>query len=133
MYLNSVKQCPTPLNSLFFSEFNMHILQRAIRQEFKNQSGIAIDYQNQNDLFAIMRVVYVNNAGKQNDNVNEQVKFMNEQVIKTAMSQIHTGVSQYMGYAHDIDTLIVPLAQPINTSTYGKKIDLSRSIDQVGV
>ena len=55
LHLNSIKQTKTPLNSLFFSEFNTNLLQRGIRQAFKNKTGIAIDYQNPDDLYGIMR------------------------------------------------------------------------------
>lgn len=128
--LNSIKQTQTPLNTLFFSEFNTNLLQRAIRQTFKNNTGMSIDYQNTNDLYAIMRVVFINNAGNHATNVNEQVKFMNALVIKTAVGQIRSGVSQYLGYIRDIDTLVVPPEPPANTSTYGMKMDKS---DKIGV
>lgn len=128
--LNSIKQTQTPLNTLFFSEFNTNLLQRAIRQTFKNNTGMSIDYQNASDLYAIMRVVFINNAGNHATNVNEQVKFMNALVIKTAVGQIRSGVSQYLGYIRDIDTLVVPPEPPANTSTYGMKIDKN---DKIGV
>jgi hypothetical protein len=128
--LNSIKQTQTPLNTLFFSEFNTNLLQRAIRQTFKNNTGISIDYQNASDLYAIMRVVFINNAGNHATNVNEQVKFMNALVIKTAVGQVRSGVSQYLGYIRDIDTLVVPPEPPANTSTYGMKMDKS---DKIGV
>ena len=128
--LNSIKQTQTPLNTLFFSEFNTNLLQKAIRQTFKNNTGMSIDYQNASDLYAIMRVVFINNAGNHATNVNEQVKFMNALVIKTAVGQIRSGVSQYLGYIRDIDTLVVPPEPPANTSTYGLKIDKS---DKIGV
>tara|TARA_B100001142_G_scaffold177148_1_gene176922 strand:- start:5272 stop:5673 length:402 start_codon:yes stop_codon:yes gene_type:complete len=128
--LNSIKQTQTPLNTLFFSEFNTNLLQRAIRQTFKNNTGMSIDYQNANDLYAIMRVVFINNAGNHATNVNEQVKFMNALVIKTAVGQVRSGVSQYLGYIRDIDTLVVPPEPPANTSTYGMKMDKS---DKIGV
>lgn len=128
--LNSIKQTQTPLNTLFFSEFNTNLLQRAIRQTFKNNTGMSIDYQNTSDLYAIMRVVFINNAGNHTTNVNEQVKFMNALVIKTAVGQIRSGVSQYLGYIRDIDTLVVPPEPPANTSTYGMKMDKS---DKIGV
>jgi hypothetical protein len=60
--------------------------------------------------------------------VNEQVKMMNARVIETALGQIQTGVSQYMAYVKDIDTISVPLDQPINTSTVGKKIGYNNQI-----
>jgi len=128
--LSSIQQCETPLNTLFFSEFNRNLLQRGIRQTFKNSSGIAIDYQNPDDLYSIMRVVFINNSGDHYNNVNEQVKFMNSRVIQTAVSQIQTGVSQYIAYANDIDTTRELMNRPINTSTVGKKIDFN---DKIGI
>ena len=130
LHLNSLKQCETPLNTLFFSEFNKNLLQRGIRQAFKNKTGIAIDYQNSDDLYGIMRVVFINNSGDHHTNVNEQVKAMNTRVIETAISQIQTGVSQYIAYAQDIDTISTPMDRPINTSTTGNKIDYN---DKIGL
>lgn len=128
LHLDSIKQCETPLNTLFFSDFNKNLLQRGIRQAFKNKTGIAIDYQNSDDLYGIMRMVFINNAGDHYDRVKEQVKELNTRVIETAMSQIQTGVSQYITYAREIDTVSVPLDQPINTSTTGNKIDFNNKI-----
>ena len=128
LHLDSLKQCETPLNTLFFSEFNQNLLQRGIRQAFKNKTGIAIDRQNPDDLYSIMRVVFINNAGDHYARINEQVQFMNTRVIDTAVKQIQTGVSQYMAYVQDIDTIAIPLDQPMNTSTVGKKIPKNMKI-----
>ena len=128
LHLNSIKQCITPLNKLYFSSFNVNLLQKAIRHEFKNKTGIAIDYQNEDDLYGIMRVVFINNAGDHYSRVNEQVRFMNGLVIKTALSQIQSGVSQYMGYVHDVDRGLEPIDRPVNTSTYGNKMDKNTKI-----
>ena len=128
LHLDSLKQVETPLNTLFFSEFNQNLLQRGIRQSFKNKTGIAIDRQNPADLYSMMRVVFINNAGDHHARVNEQVKVMNTRVIEAALGQIQTGVSQYMAYVQDIDTISVPLDQPINTSTVGKKIPKNMKI-----
>lgn len=125
IHLDSLKQCETPLNTLFFSEFNISLLQRGIRQAFKNKTNIAIDYQNADDLYGIMRMVFINNAGDHYVRVSEQVKDMNTRVIDTALSQIQTGVSQYISYARDIDTIATPLDKPINTSTTGLKLDIN--------
>ena len=128
LHLDSMKQCETPLNTLFFSEFNQNLLQRGIRQAFKNKTGIAIDNQNPDDLYGIMRVVFINNSGDHFKNVNDQVRFMNARVIETALSQIKTGVSQYMTYIKEIETISSPLDLPKNTSTYGNKIDKNNKI-----
>src|SRR5210317_46618 len=128
LHLDSLKQCETPLNTLFFSEFNQNLLQRGIRQAFKNKTGIAIDRQNPDDLYGIMRVVFINNSGDHYKAVNQQVRMMNERVIETAIGQIQTGVSQYLSYVQDIDTISVPLSQPVNTSTVGMKMDKNEKI-----
>ena len=128
LHINSLKQCPTPLNTLFFSEFNMNLLQRGIRQSFRDKTGVAIDYQNPSDLYSIMRVVFINNSGDPNVNVQEQVKYMNGIVIKTATGQIQTGVSQYMGYIHDVETLSVPIDRPKSTTNYGNKFGKNEKI-----
>lgn len=128
MEVKSIQQCSTPLNTLFFSDFNTNLLQKAIRQSFKNKTGISIDYQNPDDLFAIMRVVFINNSSDHHSRVQAQVKFMNEIVIKTALAQIQTGVAQYIGYVQDIDTTARPIDRPVNTSTTGKKIPKSNQI-----
>lgn len=128
MEVKSIQQCPTPLNTLFFSDFNTNLLQRAIRQAFRNKTGISIDYQNPDDMFSMMRVVFINNAGDHHQNIQTQVKAMNSIVIQTAMGQIQTGVSQYIGYIQDIETAARPIDRPTNTSTVGKKILKSQQI-----
>ena len=122
--METLKQIATPLNQLFFSEYNINLLQKGIRQAYKNKTGMAIDYQNSRDLFSIMRVVFINNSTNPYDQICDQVRQMNAAVIKTALDQISTGVSQYMGYIRDAQAPLNPLAQPINTSTYGKKVGL---------
>ena len=122
--LKSLQQTQTPLNSLYFSEFNLNLLQKALRQEFRvTTGGIAIDYQDPSDLLAIMRAVYVDNSYDPYGDVCKQVKEMNVIVIKTAIRQINTGVSQYLGYIKDIKTPIQPLQSPVNTSTHGTKMN----------
>jgi Fe-S cluster assembly ATPase SufC len=128
LHLDSLQQCETPLNTLFFSDFNKNLLQRGIRQAFKNKTGIAIDYQNPDDLYGIMRMVFINNAGDHHTQVKEQVQMMNGRVIETALSQIQTGVSQYIAYAEDIDSTRTLLDRPANTSTVGKKMDFNDKI-----
>jgi hypothetical protein len=122
LHLNTMKQTETPLNKLFFGALNRDLLQRGIRQTFKLRTGIAIDYQNPDDLYAIMRATFISNSGDHFSNVEAQVRDMNMRVIDTCLSQIQTGVSQYMSYAKDIDTIAQPMDRPVNTSTAGKKL-----------
>ena len=126
--LVSIKQDQTPLNTLYFSHFNLNLLQNAIRGQFKKQTGRSIDRQNDADLLAIMRQVFIMNMGTPNEAVCRQVRQMNEIVINTALGQIHTGVSQYLDYSRDITMPLQPLDKPINTSTYGNKFGANNQI-----
>tara|TARA_R110000803_G_scaffold169341_2_gene232332 strand:- start:278 stop:691 length:414 start_codon:yes stop_codon:yes gene_type:complete len=128
--LASIQQCPTPLNQLFFSEFNINLIHKMIRQMFKNKTGISVDYQKPADLLALMRSIFIANSCNPNENVCGQTKLMNEQVANLAIGQVETGVSQYIGYLRDIDSTHIPLAVPVNTSTYGKKVDFN---DKIGM
>ena len=126
--LTSLKQCPTPLNTLFFSDFNQNLLQHAIRQVFYNQYKIKIDYQKKADLIALMRVMFIANSANPYGDLCSQVKFINEKVITHAVSQITTGVSQYYGFIKDVNTPLQPPAIPTNTSIYGSKMDINTQI-----
>ncbi len=77
-----------------------------------------------------MRTVFIGNSGDHYSRVNEQVKAMNARVIAIALKQVQTGVSQYIAYTRDIETISVPLDQPMNTSTVGKKFGYN---DQIGI
>ncbi len=119
----SLRQMDTPLNRLFFSPFNISLLQKAIRQDFKNKTGIAIDHQNENDLIAIMRAEFINSSGDPNKGVNEQVQVMNGHIIQTARSQIGSGVSQFINFMKDTESTVAPMDHPKSTTTYGNKME----------
>ena len=129
--LTSLRQCANPLNSLFFSDFNVQVIQRGIRQKVKNTTGIAIDYQNASDLLVIMRATFINNSTNQlgpGADVCGQVKFLNTRTMNTAIGQINTNLSQYIGYIKDINAPHIPLDLPVNTNQYGNKIDIDYKI-----
>ena len=117
--LNSLSQCSTPLNTLFFSDFNVERIQRGIQNKIKQQTGRSIDRQNRSDLIAIMRTVFITNSVNPYGEACKQVDFMNDRVIKTAAQQVNTGLAQYIGYIKDISTTPVPLDLPRNTDQYG--------------
>ena len=117
--MNTLKQSPTPLNTTFFSKENMDVVQRTIRHRFREESGLSIDRQNDNDLFAIMRSEFIQQSLDPYDRVCAQVKHINEGVVKKALEQIRTGVSQFMTYVQDMDKPIELLDLPENTTAYG--------------
>jgi hypothetical protein len=116
-----MRQTNTPLASLFFSNFNYNKIQQTIQSTFKTKTGISIDYQSKDDVLTLMRMVFINNSYNPYASIPEQVKLMNDTVVSTAVGQIGTGVSQYIGYLKDISTPLVPEPRPINTSYYGER------------
>ena len=118
----STKLQPSPLTDAFFSEFNRGLLQRSMQAEIKARTGYAIDTQNDADLQALMKRVYVNMAVDPFTDVRGQIDRMNAVVVREATATITTGVLQHMVYLRDIASNPVPLAPPLNTSTYGMKL-----------
>ena len=120
--LRTMRQTGTPLGDLFFSDFNLRSIQNNIRQSVLTTTGIAIDYQKQDDVLTLMRMVFINNSSNPYGDLPAQVKLMNDIVIKTAVGQVSTGISQYIGYIRDISTPMIPEPRPINTSVYGERM-----------
>ena len=121
--LRTVQQTDTPLGLMFFSELNMNKIQKQIRQQFKDKTGIAIDYQNQKDILTLMRMVYINNSRDPwSQALDQQLQTMNDSVIKTAIGQIGTGVNQYISYIRDISSPQQINDLPVSTTTYGNSM-----------
>ena len=113
--IESTRQSVTPVSGLFFSEQNVELLQRAVRESVKQQTGYRIDNQSREDLLVIMRAVYFNNYV---DPYTEQscaaVKKLNEKVIRKCTQQVADGILSYINYTRDASQIAVPL----NNSTY---------------
>ena len=119
----SIRQMDTPLNQGFFSDSNIRMLQRGIRQDFKNRTGISIDNQSRDDLVAIMRAEFVNSSGDHHGQVENQIRAMNANVLNTAVRQISIGVNQFINYMKDTENTATPLDLPRSTTTYGNKLE----------
>lgn len=116
------KYLPSPLTDAYFSNFNRESIHRAIQNDIKQKTGYAIDRQNDADLQALMKRVYVNMVRDPSTDVRSQIDRMNSAVLREASATITTGVLQHMVYLRDIASSPVPLAPPQNTSTYGNKL-----------
>ena len=117
----SLKQSSTPLNTEFFCQRNMNQIQKDINQKFKSESGLSLDRQDDRDLFAIMRAMFITYEYNPYDNVQKQVGVLNRVVVDKALEQIRTSVSQFMTYVRDMDKPMTPLPAPENTTIYGTK------------
>lgn len=118
----STRYLPTPLSDAFFSDFNRETIHSDIIQSIKSKTGYTINKQNDADLQALMKRVYVNLMADPYVDVRGQVANMNKRVVQEATQTISTGVLQQLMYIKDISQNPVPLAAPVSTSTYGNKI-----------
>lgn len=111
----------TPLSNSFFSDFNRESLHLAIIEEARKRTGYVIDRQNDGDLQAYMKAVYVNMMRDPFLNVKSQLEEMNNAVVTQAMRDVVPGVLQQLIYLRDASSLPAPLLNAQNTSTRGMK------------
>ena len=104
----------TKLSDTFFSYENRSIIQNAIKAEIyqlSNQKYI-IDNQDPDQLFIIMKGIYLQNTNNLDTDIKEQIQILNTLVIKYAVPRIYTELMTYLKYKVDASTLAVPLDNP---------------------
>lgn len=123
--MNYIKE-RTPLWQAFFSNQNVQNIQIALRDAVKRETGYAIDPQKEDDILAFMGKVYTNYSRSYTDrSIAEQVRIMNAAVVQETSQQVKSGIMQQIYYLRDRSTGLRVLDQPVNTSTYGKKVPIN--------
>jgi hypothetical protein len=111
----------TPMNQAFFSAPNFQIIQNKIRKDVFDKSGEIIDPVSTDDLFMVMRAIYLQESRNLPTNIKEQIDELNNRVATWCVPKIVAEVSMYRTYAKDISTLPIPLAHPVNQSPAGTR------------
>ena len=109
------------LNQTFFSQANFKIIQNKIRFEVFQQTGTIIDEQSSDDMFMIMRAIYLSYGRNLPDRIKEQVEELNSRVADWCIPKIVAEVQIYGQYLKDINTMPVPMAHPVSLSSAGTK------------
>jgi hypothetical protein len=109
------------LNQAYFSAGNFQIIQNAIRFAVFQKSGEIIDPVGTDDLFMIMRALYLQYGRNLPDQIQGQIAELNERVTAWCVPKILAEVSMYRTYLKDISTLPEPLAHPVLQTTAGTK------------
>jgi len=113
-----------PLSDSFFSTENVAILQHNIRRyvfEKSQPKGYVIDNQSTDELKIIMRAMYYQYAKHGKNDIAGQVAELNNYVVSWSGPHILSAVDHYFYYLKDIDTLPVPMPQPVHLSSAGSK------------
>jgi hypothetical protein len=111
----------TPFNQAFFSQANFQIVQNAIRKRVFDESGDIIDPVSTDDLFMIMRAIFLWYGRNLPDRIPEQIAELNERVTAWSVPKILAELGMYKYYLNDIDTLPDPIQLPVNQSSAGTK------------
>ena len=111
----------TLLNQTFFSPPNFQIIQNAIRKNTFDYTGTVIDPVGTDDLFMVMRAIYLQYGRNLPNRIPEQIAELNERVTAYCVPKIVAEVNMYKYYLKDISTLPVQLNQPVNVSSAGTR------------
>jgi len=111
----------TVLNQAFFSAQNFQIIQNQIRYMVYQESGAVIDPVSTDDLFIIMRAQYYQYGRNLPNKIPEQIAELNARVAAWSVPKILAEVSMYQTYRNDLDTLPIPIDQPVYISEAGTR------------
>ena len=112
---------PNLLNQTFFSPANFQIVQNKIRYDVYKESGKVIDPQSTDDLFMVMRAIYLSYGRNMPTQIREQVEELNQLVANWCVPKIVAEVGMYEQYLRDIDAMPIPMAHPVSQSSAGSK------------
>lgn len=116
-------QSDSEMSRIFFSDENIKRIQKLIKREiFKKTKGeyrLDVD-QDQQDLFIVMRAIYIENCRNLPGQTIRQVKRMNMKVIEQVIPSMITEIKQYYGYLKEINKPLDPISRPQNVSNAGR-------------
>ncbi len=112
---------PNLLNQTYFSPANFKILQNQIRYAVYQETGQVIDEQSSDDLFMVMRSIYLTYGRNMPHNIREQIEELNAKVADWCVPKIAAEVQMYTRYLKEIDTMPVPMSHPVSLSSAGSK------------
>lgn len=115
------------INDIFFSEMNTKIIQDTIRYKVNKETGEIIARQSDNELYIIMRSIMLQFANFRTgiDNIVDEIKGLNEKVVKYSVENISSNVKQHSGYVDKLSKLPEPIDRPIYQSKNNYTYDIS--------
>ncbi len=118
------------LNSLFFSDTNMKVIQDTLRYRVYKNTNQVISNQSQNDLYIIMRSIMLQYANFRTgiDNIVDEIKRLNEKVLEYSVENVTSNVKQHQGYIEDLSKLPVPMEHPSYHNKRNYTYDISNTL-----
>ena len=106
---------PSELSDYFFNPYNVVNIQKLIRYQVYKLSDKVIDKQSDQELFIIMRSIYLQYGGKSSTNkeeFNKNITNLNNKVVDYSVNNIINQLSQLDMYIKDISSAPTPLQHP---------------------
>lgn len=118
------QQHTTLLAKVFFHPKNVNTIQNLIRRMVFDQSQgkFLISRQNDIELVAVMRSMYLQFARHQEDNITEQVEELNRLVANEVVPPIIKSVESHLTFVSTLHQLPAPMALPQSSNQRGDKI-----------
>jgi hypothetical protein len=112
------------VSNLFFSQFNIDILQEGLRNMILNKTDgkFNINKQSETELKIIMRSIYLQFSKNSSNDITTQVKELNKLVLEWAVPEIISNIKQHENYKQDISTLPIPIERAQLTSQKGTRV-----------
>lgn len=107
---------------IFFSKSNIKRIQNMIIKEVfvKTKGKFKLETeQDENDLYIVMRAVYLQHANFQAEHIVRQVKQLNAKVLCELLPDMLTAIKQEYGYIQEINKPLQVLPRSMNVSTKG--------------
>lgn len=110
----------TPLSKAFFSEKNVNHVQDLIRYSVYKKTDRVISRQSAIDLHILMTSIHEEYSSNACDNLEEDIKGLNEKVVDISVKIIVTNLKQYLTFLVDKSSFPTPLDRPSNESIKGR-------------
>ena len=122
----------TKLSNMFFSNNNINLLHKLIKHNVKKQTNKLISNQSHEELFIIMKSIYLTeaNLGVKTDNcIKKELRKLDILVSNECTKKIVIQIKQHIIYLENINNLAVPMERSQSTNIKGTKInELNRFI-----
>ena len=108
------------LSKFFFGKQNIDALQDYIQFKVFKETNKRISRQSDMELLVIMRSIFFSNAKHLECNIVEQVRELNDLVLKASIGSIISNLQQYEKYKVDVSSGIKVLEPPVFVSEKGR-------------
>jgi hypothetical protein len=110
-----------PLTNTLFSKKNIQIIQNGIRATVHKETNQVIAQQDETQILLIIRYVYYTYCKNLAYNIQEQIKDLNNRVIKYVVPLVVGELKQYTTYIQDSFSTLRPQNYPDQTTSYGQR------------